>query len=52
MRNKGTCPKSRFYYNIRGEKSANTNQLVKLSAKDCGKVYHIQTADETNGESV
>lgn len=31
---------------VGGKKSANTNQLVKLSKDVCAKVYHIETAGE------
>ncbi|MBI5740923.1 MAG: 4-hydroxy-3-methylbut-2-enyl diphosphate reductase [Nitrospirae bacterium] len=34
---------------VGGKNSANTNQLVKLSAEVCDKVYHIETAGEIDG---
>lgn len=35
---------------VGGKNSANTSQLTSLSKRICGKVYHIETADEFQSE--
>ncbi len=35
---------------VGGKNSANTSQLTNLSKRICGKVYHIETADEFQNE--
>lgn len=37
---------------VGGKNSANTSQLTNLSRRICGKVYHIETADEFQNEWV